>query len=455
MGSVTCDFSNITAKIKPLHGFNNCARKTGYGEVLPDFLALKPPAVRLHDTGFPHVSSHYVDINHVFPDMNADENDERSYDFMLTDLYIEPLIKAGVGVMYRLGTTIEHDPKKYNIAPPADPNKWASVCEHIVRHYNDGWANGHYWNIEYWEVWNEPDGLDKNVEPFGPPNWLGTAGEYYRLYSVTANLIKRMHHSVKVGGYSSCYILGANVAGKWTVGETSFLTGFLEYISSPSTAAPLDFFSWHGYLSRQNLKKIETESEFVDRMLTEYGFESAERIDTEWSACICDRDCADTRTQYYINMRSAKGASHMAGALYEMQRCKVDKAMFYDAQIWCEYGALFEVPSLAPSKAYYAFRQFGEAYEAGNQVECAAEGDGIYALAAKSIDSNKNLVCICNTAQSDAEIEIKLNGILAKQIEIIRCDSEHSYEQTDLLDFTRDFSISLPAYSFVTLRINH
>ena len=29
-----------------------------------------------------------------------------------------------------------------------------------VRHYNRGWANGHEWGIRYWEIWNEPDGLD-------------------------------------------------------------------------------------------------------------------------------------------------------------------------------------------------------------------------------------------------------------------------------------------------------
>ena len=35
--------------------------------------------------------------------------------------------------------------------------KWANVCKHIVMHYNAGWANGFYYNIKNWEVWNEPE----------------------------------------------------------------------------------------------------------------------------------------------------------------------------------------------------------------------------------------------------------------------------------------------------------
>jgi len=36
MTEITVDFGKVTGKIKPLHGFNNAARKTDYGEILPD-----------------------------------------------------------------------------------------------------------------------------------------------------------------------------------------------------------------------------------------------------------------------------------------------------------------------------------------------------------------------------------------------------------------------------------
>lgn len=266
------DFNLIKGNIKPVHGVNNAARKTDYGDLLPAFVDLHVPFSRLHDTGGTYGGSHYVDIANVFPDFSADPEDESCYDFTLTDYYIRPLAEAGIQVMYRLGTTIEHEPKKYRIFAPADPEKWANVAEHIVRHYNDGWAEGFHWHIVYWEVWNEPDGLNPACEPFGCPNWIGTAEDYYRLYSLTANRIKSLHPEVKVGGYSSCYILGKFENGRWEAGDASYFTNFLQYISAEETKAPLDFFTWHGYLGCRYLEKIEIESDFVDKTLNEYGF---------------------------------------------------------------------------------------------------------------------------------------------------------------------------------------
>ena len=449
MTEITVDFGKVTGKIKPLHGFNNAARKTDYGEILPDFMMLAPPFVRLHDTGGTYGGAHYVDIPNVFPDFSADASDSENYDFTLTDCYIKPLIESGIKIMYRLGVTIEHEPKKYHIYAPADPYKWADICEHIVRHYNEGWADGFHWNIEFWEIWNEPDGIDPKVEPNGPPNWIGTAEEYYKLYSVTANHIKKLHPEVKVGGYSSCYILGANVDGKWTPGPYQYFTGFLSYISFPETKAPLDFFSWHGYLSRQYLEKIEIESEFVDKILNEYGFYDTLRFDTEWNCCICDKDTSDFRTEYYINMRTNKGASHVAGSLYEMQRLKVDGAMFYDAQLWCEYGCLFNVPSLIPSKTYYAFRQFSEMYALGSC--CYSEScDKIYCLAAKG---EYEMIGISNITAEEREVSLSVNNNSVKTAELIILDEKYDYEKTEEIEIKDRNILTLPPYSFISLVI--
>ncbi len=449
MIELSVDFGKVLGRIKPLHGFNNAARKTDYGEVLPDFLKLSPPFVRLHDTGGTYGGSHYVDIPNVFPDFSADSDDPDNYDFTLTDCYIKPLVEAGISIMYRLGVTIEHEPKKYNIFAPSDPYKWADICEHIVRHYNDGWANGYHWNIEFWEIWNEPDGIDPKVEPFGPPNWIGTAGDYYKLYSITANHIKKLHPEVKVGGYSSCYILGANVDGKWTPGPYQYFTDFLSYISAPETKAPLDFFSWHGYLSRQYLEKIEIESCFVDKILNKYGFFDTLRFDTEWNCCICDKDTSEFRTEYYINMRTHKGASHVAGALYEMQRLKVDGAMFYDAQLWCEYGCLFNVPELSPSKAYYAFRQFREMYILGSW--CYSESrDNVYSLAAKG---SYEMIGVTNISTEERLVELSITGAQSRNAKVYITDENRNYELLAEISIDSVLQLCLPAYSFISIII--
>lgn len=437
--NIKVDTKKTTGDIKPVHGFNNAARITGYGSLLPDFAVLRPPFIRLHDTCGEYGGKHYIDIPNIFPDFSADAEDERSYDFTLSDLYIKELHETGAEIMFRLGVSIEHAPKKYDIYAPSDPEKWADICEHIVRHYNCGWADGFFMNIGYWEIWNEPDGLDEHVEPFGPPMWIGSAQDYYRLYSVTSRLIKEKHPDVHVGGYSSCYILGANVNGKWTEGPTDYFTGFLKYISSPETAAPLDFFSWHGYLGRDRLEKIGREYSFIKKTLAEYGFADIPVFDTEWNCNIATYETDDVRTMYYINMRNEYGASHAAAVLCEMQRLGVDAAMYYDAQLWCAYGALFNVPELTPTKTYYAFKSFGALYELKKAcgVSC---GSGLYAAAAA--DGEKCRVLISNIKTDGADVLLEANAEGA--IGIYLTDSENDFAFREC----SDGSFFLPPNSF-------
>ena len=445
MVKVSADFNKITGRIKPVHGFNNASRETNYGPLLESFSALKAPFARLHDTGY-HGNAHYVDIPCIFPDFSRSADDEKAYDFTLTDYYIKPLIENGIRVMYRLGVTIEHEPKKHNIFAPSDPLKWASVCEHIVRHYNDGWADGFHFGIDYWEIWNEPDGLNPECEPYGCPNWIGTAEQYYELYALTAKKIKELHPEVKVGGYSSCYILGKFENGRWVAGDASYFTDFLGFVKKEN--APLDFFTYHGYLGRQYLEKIEIESRFVRDTLDRYGFFETECIDAEWNINICDIETDKRRTQYYINYRNEKGASHAAASLYEMQRCPVDAAMYYDTQLWAEYGGLYHVPSLEESKTYYAFKQFGELY--AQQNECESHGEGfIYTCAAAG---EKKLLCIANIGESDEEIKLSISGIKNGCAVIRTLNKELDYEETHRGILPE--KLTLEGYSFITIEFS-
>ncbi|MCR5782935.1 MAG: hypothetical protein K6G90_09415 [Clostridia bacterium] len=405
--SVLIDFGTVTGKIKPLHGVNNSARKSDYGDLLDDFVKLKPPFSRLHDTAGVCGGGHYVDVANIFPDFSADENDPDSYDFLLTDRYILPISEAGINIMFRFGTTIEHEPRKYRIFPPADFGKWAKVCEHIVRHYNEGWADGFRLGIEYWEIWNEPDGLTPDIEPYGPPNWLGSAEDYYRLYAITAKTIKESHTDVKIGGYSSCFILGAYSDGRWREGDTGFFEGFLKYITAPETAAPLDFFSWHCYLSPDNFDKIRRECELVDTMLKRYSLDSALRFNTEWNVCVCDRETQDRRYEYYKNFRNEKGGANVLAAMIEMQCQKIDAAMYYDSQLWFEYGGLFDVPSLEKTPSYYALKNFSILYELGE--EClTSSGKEVFALAAKNEDRSAFL--LCNPGPEEKTVRLTVKG---------------------------------------------
>ena len=59
-----------------------------------------------------------------------------------------------------------------------------------IRHYNEGWADGYHWNIEHWEIWNEPD-LDRDPkDAFNKRCWSGTVEQFAELYTVAARHLK-------------------------------------------------------------------------------------------------------------------------------------------------------------------------------------------------------------------------------------------------------------------------
>ena len=151
---VTVDFACGQGKVKPLHGVNNAPVRVNGKQGQNEFKAAGIPFVRTHDTAYGYGGTHYVDIPNIFPDFDADETDPASYDFALTDAYLKPLVEAGCRIFYRLGVTIENNwkIKAYNIYPPKDFAKWARVCEHVVRHCNEGWANG-FTSSAGWASW--------------------------------------------------------------------------------------------------------------------------------------------------------------------------------------------------------------------------------------------------------------------------------------------------------------
>ena len=167
MAKLHVDFSRVHGKVKPMHAVNNGPavrmRDVQNGTMHPfnsnlnEFKSAGIPYARTHDSSFYHRygQEHTVDIYYVFPDFDADPYDPASYDFACTDHYFCGCALANTEVFYRLGHRIEHEIKKYGIHPPKDFKKWAVICEHIIRHYTEGWADGYRYNITYWEIWNE------------------------------------------------------------------------------------------------------------------------------------------------------------------------------------------------------------------------------------------------------------------------------------------------------------
>ena len=195
---ISVDPATVLGPVKPMNGANNGPTD----QTMEAYKDLRIPFARTHDTPLgTEYGGHCIDINQVFPDFTADVDDPASYDFINSDVVLLDMQKAGTEPFYRLGQSIEHQTKKYGIYPPADYQKWAQICEHIIRHYNEGWADGYRMGIRYWEIWNEAD-LDQPDERWktDPRTWAGTLDQFNELYVVTAKHLKACFPDLKIGG---------------------------------------------------------------------------------------------------------------------------------------------------------------------------------------------------------------------------------------------------------------
>lgn len=423
---ITADFSKVTGKVKPMHGIGQ-PPIVGHNRAMFHYLSdAGIPYSRLHDVGGWMGGGLYVDIPNLFRDFDADENDPSSYDFTFTDWLIERLMEQGSEPFFRLGVTIEnsHMLKSYRIFPPKAPHKWARICEHVIRHYNEGWADGYHYGIRYWEIWNEPDDCWKEETS---AMWKGTKEQYFALYSVTANHLKSCFgDTIKVGGYASCgfYAMDSDPERNGMKGlevkkfEEFFLVfmrEFLEYISSDEHRAPLDYFSWHTYA---DVKTSLAHAKYCRDVMNCYGYTDTEDILNEWNT-----------TPDIYGRATPEAAAKVLAMMLGMQRMTTSVLCFYDGRIGpSQYGGLFNPSTWEPYLAYYALKMFNRAYRMENEVESSTDMEDVYTLGAKN--EEQAVLLISNISGKTQTAELALTGIDLSRAEVYRIDQKNPYRAT-------------------------
>ena len=341
------------------------------------------PFSRLHDVGGMYGRGIFVDIPNLFRDFDADENDPASYDFAFTDRLVNALVEHGVEPMFRLGVTLENyrDIRRYRIDPPKDFAKWARICEHVVRHYTEGWADGFHHTITRWEIWNEPDNWP---DPDDNESWHGTFDEYCRLYEVASKHLKTAFPHLKIGGPASC---GVRAALTDLVPEPSererhqleCFHRFLRFVREHD--CPLDFFSHHSY---GPVETMLAEARTIREKLDKAGFAGVPTCFDEWLP-----------EPSHEKLGTAEQAAEIAAALIGFQNGPVDSAAIYDARCSIgKYSVLFNPLTYEPHKAYYAFLAFHALRQRGTAVpvvinhEIHETHEKLYAAAATPLPSS-------------------------------------------------------------------
>jgi xylan 1,4-beta-xylosidase len=394
--TVQVDFSRPDGTIRPLNGVNGgplCER--GWVDLSDYFRNLGIKSVRLNDV--PWTFDDALDVNYVSPRFDADPNNPGSYDFSQTDWYLSSIKSLGIDIIYDLGPTAEYPalPPRNN-HPPADFQKWASICVHIVKHYDGGWANGFHYGIKHWEIWNEPDG--------GNFSWQGgTPLQYYKLYETTARAIK-------------AYDPALNVGGPALASRVSFLDGFLRYCMRKHV--PLDFVSWHMY--GMHPEAIHNKAEKIEQMLRNYGFPSAENILDEWSYWPGNWNLMPYKTRgltdpWYLNsvarkVQGSEGAAFAASVLILLQNTAVYTANFYHGATIVMWGMFNE--NGVPHKTYYAFKAFHFLLETPARVRAvSSQGSGLTEIAGLSPDRTEATVLVSNYGTQRHQYDVRLENL--------------------------------------------
>ena len=442
---VELDFSREVGPVKPV---NSVGQPPMFGGPtnFQMFHYLKEagvPYARLHDVGGWMGGGLWVDIPNLFPDFDADETNPKNYRFDLTDALLKALVANGVEPYFRLGVTIENfagagfQPRRS--LPPKDFAKWARICEQVIRHYTEGWADGCKLKVSYWEIWNEPDNfpeIEKNCM------WKDDFESYVRFYGVVAPYLKAKFPHLKIGGYGSCGFYAGIGAGQVKAANSSprlehFVTCAHQFLkAAKANGWPLDFFSFHSYSRPAEAVRQVC---FADEFLNQYGFtrDKTERHFNEW-------------LPHVGRQGTAQQAAGIAAELIGLQNGPCDLACIYDARCGVgDYSPLFNPMTCKPHKAYYAFTAFNELRRCGQAVRVTVDGaSGLSAAAAKGPDG----AAIFLANDTDGEIPVSFRGLDGLMVKEIRCTDR---ERTDALVGAQDVSsaLVLPAQSFAVVRL--
>ena len=444
--SVEVDFSVSHGELRAVQGINKGPLGAGgFVDLTAALTKLHVPFARMHDCHWPNPD--VIDVSAIFPNAGADPARAESYDFRLTDEYLNAVRATGARIIYRLGESIEHTSVKRRVNPPADAAHWAAVCAGIVRHYNEGWAGGFHHGILYWEIWNEPENR--------PACWTGTDAEFFTLFKTTARTLRESFPALKIGGPGVGNSGGLN--GE-QLRPSPFLSAFLDFCAHESV--PLDFLSWHCYTDAP--AELATRAKAVRALLDSRGFTKTESHlnewnylpDKSWSAFSRKAD-ATVRERAVQRMSDAEGAAFVAAAFVALQDAPVDVCNLFHGEAGA-FGLFTE--NGVPTRNYHAVLAFSTLLETPRRVQAHAAAG--LAVAAGTDAGGKRAALFLSNREGSAEVRIRLAHLPwpgASDVEVRVVDRARTFEiasQTVLAKSDDELTISLapPSVALVSFR---
>ena len=434
MEKIKFDLSKSFGKFKMMNATNGGPlhkrhKNDQFRSNLEEYKEARIPYARNHDANacmiyggpFAH------DISAIFPNFDADETKPESYDFACTDECIAMTLDAGTKTFFRLGETIEHQIKKHHTLPPKDFKKWARICEHIIRHYTEGWADGFKYDMPYWEIWNEPDLGEGSGEQ---PCWGGTRYEFFDLYEITAKHLKACFPHLKIGGPALAHNL-------------SWADEFLGEMKK--RGVEIDFFSHHAY--SQGPMDTANRTVRIRALLDKHGYTKTESILNEINYI---KNWEDKFVYSIQQITGLKGASFTLSHFCACQKAPLDMFMYYDMRP-SAFNGVFDYYTLKPLKGYYPFKWYGGFYDLENEIRSEDNIPEIYTLAGVDKDGKVTAMLTYYADLDQAENKVfKLDfGKENSEYEIYLLDETHNSE---LVKTTKDLTFDIPLFTSILIK---
>ena len=399
--TITIHFDQEIGYLKDLMGVNKSPlpnRNEGYLDAaissirMHDFHGANDYCFYSHFWNFDQENKIFTSINHTF-----DPDDPNQYNWGDFDNKVSEIIDLGMEPFIRLGSSY---PNPNTILEPMDPpldedgihfTKFASLCKKTAMHITGDWDNGLRQSVQYWEVWNEPDGIF----------WTGSPIEFFRMFKSVMDSIKSFDPTLSVGG--------PGVTPKTAIGANSvYLDNFLDYLRDNHVS--LDFYSWHLY-GAANPYSLNTIALDVRNKLDSHGFS-----DTE--SCISEINY-DLDEDNHGFVGTAKGAAYYASTLITAQNSPIDKLFWYPGN-----GFFNDETNNEPNLSWggYALKSFGLILsdtpvqiqtDGGEFIPASLQSDttNLMILAGKSEDENRVYILISNYNSDYSNFSVVINHL--------------------------------------------
>ena len=399
------DFNRITGKLNPKqHGCNMAPGLSNRGNMNLDaeIRALHFHSSRTHDWSLWNPGQRIIDTHFVFPLMKEDPADPSNYYFKASDAVIRNCRNTGMNIFYRLGTSIEHsggesEEEHYNTIVPEDFEKYAEVLAGIIRHYTRGWADGCHSDMEYWEIWNEPD--------LGCRMWTGSIEEFIRFFVIVLKRLKSEFPELKIGGPGLCGL------------KEEFFRNMLAACREAGTAP--DFISWHCYTS--NVEQLAAQPARGREMLDSLGFTGTETCINEWHYGPLSWESVQRPATAEIFQTAVMGPAGLHGidsgvfnlsVLAAWQNTPLDSGFYYGAGIDSNWG--FRDPLRSWTKNYYSMKMFGEIIANYTDKVCSGsmpEAGTVRTLGALSEDGRGGALLVADYRGIETMLNVRIKGM--------------------------------------------